>query len=88
MNRNPTAPVGAAISRPRVDEDIDPYKPSKIPTAPCRGGSPSRPTAARPLRGRVDEDIDPYKPPKIPTAPVGADLRAARRPKAAARTGR
>ena len=52
-----TAPVGAAISRPRVDEDIDPYN----PCCTCRDGSPSRPSAARPLHGRVDEGIDPYE---------------------------
>ena len=53
-----TAPVGAAISRPRVDADIDPY------AACCnyvrRGGCPHPPVGLWPLRGRVDEGIDPY----------------------------
>ena len=63
-----TAPVGAAISRPRVDEGIDPY------AACCnyvrRGGCPHPPVGLWPLRGRVDEGIDPYSPKKHQGTPL------------------
>ena len=47
--RSGSVSVGAAISRPRVDEDIDPYK------------FPSHPVGAAISRPRVDGDIDPYR---------------------------
>ena len=45
----------------RVDEDIDPYKRTKIRTAPVGRHALMPPLLPGRFAARVDEDIDPYK---------------------------